>query len=215
MNFIKKIIKNILKKSYIIFRNYKLKKSNSKVSSYIHPSVNIGSYVIIENKVVVNKNIEKIGSGTYICSNVTINHCSHIGKLCSIAKDVSIGPGNHPTNLFSTSPLFYKKSRGLVENTSYDYLTEDNPVIIGNDVWIGTNVVILNGVEIGDGSVIAAGSVVTKNVEPYSVVGGVPAKLIKYRFSQDQIKKLLKQQIYIDNIEHIFENKDTFLKEKS
>lgn len=77
-------------------------------------------------------------------------------------------------------------------------LKEHNEVKIGNDVWIGTRAMILDGITIGDGAVIGAGAVVTKNVPPYAIVGGVPAKIIKYRFSQDKINELLASQWWND-----------------
>ena len=131
-----------------------------------------------------------IANFSYVSFNCTINGCE-IGKFCSIASGVKIGLGKHPINFLSTSPLFYAKNNPLdysiVDKTSF---TEHEKVFIGNDVWIGTNVVILDGITIGDGSIIGANSVVTKNVEPYSIVGGVAAKEIKKRFSEENIEKL-------------------------
>jgi acetyltransferase-like isoleucine patch superfamily enzyme len=116
-----------------------------------------------------------------------------VGNFCSISKDVKIFLGNgfgHDVSFVSTYPFGYTKQHIFtnVKNNSRD---TKGDVIIGNDVWIGTNVTIMSGVTIGDGSVIANNSHVIKNVEPYSLVGGNPAKLIKYRFSQEQIEKLL------------------------
>jgi acetyltransferase-like isoleucine patch superfamily enzyme len=121
---------------------------------------------------------------------------ANIGKFCSIANNVLIGLGNHPLNFFSTSPLFYKKINPLkiILVSNELYFDEYKPIHIGNDVWIGTNAIILDGVNIGNGAVIASNSVVTKNVEPYSIVGGVPAKLIKYRFTEDKISELMKER---------------------
>ena len=86
----------------------------------------------------------------------------------------------------------------------------NNPVTIGNDVWIGANVCILPGISIGDGAVLAAGAVITKDVPPYAIVGGVPAKVIKYRFSEDIIKKLLKIKWWNWEEEKVKKNKDLF-----
>jgi acetyltransferase-like isoleucine patch superfamily enzyme len=130
---------------------------------------------------------------SYISSNTIINN-SKIGKFCSIGSGVKIGLGIHPTNDFvSTHPIFYsvrKQSQISFSNTSL--FEETSNIIIGNDVWIGVNVVILDGVTIGDGAIISAGAVVNKDVPPYAIYGGVPAKLIRNRFSQDEIDFLLK-----------------------
>ena len=113
-----------------------------------------------------------------------------IGKFCSIAPDVRIFlAGEHPTTTVSTYPFNYMFNDG-------DKLPRNNgskgDIVIGNDVWIGDGVLILSGVTIGDGAVIAARAVVTRDVVPYSIVGGVPAKIIKMRFNQLTIQELLK-----------------------
>ena len=159
----------------------------------------------------------KIGKGTYVAQNSLITMTT-IGKFCSIGPNLVCGYGIHPINGISTSPCFYStlKQNGMSYTTENKF-TERKEIKIGNDVFIGMNVTILDGVTIGDGAVIAAGAVVTKDVKPYSVVGGVPAKHIKYRFEQDKIEKLLKIQWWdwddekLKNIEKDFFDIDTFL----
>jgi tetrahydrodipicolinate N-succinyltransferase len=89
---------------------------------------------------------------------------------------------------------------------------EIHPVIIGNDVWIGANAVILDKVKIGDGAVIAAGAIVSKDVKPYTIVGGIPAKPIKKRFSEEEIEKLLEFKWWEKDIRWIRENYELFSK---
>ena len=133
----------------------------------------------------------KIDSFSYVSYFSHIQNVT-VGKYCSIAKRVSIGLGFHPTNFISSSPIFYSPRNPLFKSLVKDKKFEDlKPSFIGNDVWIGANTVILDGVTIGHGSIIGANSVVTKNIEPYSIVGGVPAKLIRKRFSEEEIKFLL------------------------
>lgn len=155
----------------------------------------------------------KIGDYTYqwqalqIDTNFGSEACVSIGKFCSIAKDIRIITGGiHPTDWVSTYPFRVKfnlpgKYKDGIPSTKGD-------IIIGNDVWIGTGVTILSGVNIGDGSVIAAGAVVTKNVPNYAIVGGVPARVLRYRFGQEQIKELEKIQWWNWNKERIIENVD-------
>lgn len=115
-----------------------------------------------------------------------------IGNFCSIAANVNIYlGGNHRTDWVTTYPFGH-----IHQNKFNDFNGDGHPstkgnVIIGNDVWIGSDVTIMSGVTIGDGVVIANNSHVVKNVEPYTIVGGNPAKLIKYRFTPEQISKLL------------------------
>jgi acetyltransferase-like isoleucine patch superfamily enzyme len=132
-----------------------------------------------------------IGRHTYIQKQSRIFNAT-IGNFCSIASNVSIGPGSHDTSGVSTHPSFYLKDTPLaVTFSEKNYFNPSKEVNIGHDVWIGENVIILNGITVGSGAIIASGSVVTNDVEPYAIVGGVPAKLIKYRFSNAQISQLL------------------------
>lgn len=134
----------------------------------------------------------KIGRCTYCGDNVLVgSYKTEIGSFCSIANNVTIGPAEHPLGYMSTSPFFYLDTLGW-NNKSQGFSA--TPCKIGNDVWIGSHVFIKNGVKIGHGAVVGAGAVVVKDVEPYSVVGGVPAKLIKYRFEKDIIKDFLELQ---------------------
>jgi phosphonate metabolism protein (transferase hexapeptide repeat family) len=182
----------------------------------IHNSSRVANSVVKDN-VVLKKNVVidkcEIGNWCKILNNsylhntelsdysyVNMNSCilrSSIGKYCSIASNVYIGPGSHPLNYISTHPFTFLKDYGnLIE-------TDDNSVVekrdsksidIGNDVWIGQGAVIMDNIKIGHGSIVGAHAVVTHDVEPYSIVVGVPAKLIKFRFQTDVIDALLKIQ---------------------
>jgi acetyltransferase-like isoleucine patch superfamily enzyme len=115
-----------------------------------------------------------------------------IGNFCSIAGNVHIYlGGNHRTDWVTTFPFGHIFHNQFNNFNGIGHPSTKGDVIIGNDVWIGDNVTIMSGVTIGDGVVIANNSHVVKNVEPYSLVGGNPARLIKYRFSEQHIKKLL------------------------
>jgi acetyltransferase-like isoleucine patch superfamily enzyme len=115
-----------------------------------------------------------------------------VGKFCSISSFVNIGLGTHPTKFLSTSPIFVSKNNAAGHKWVKENVYNGKPkhVSIGNDVWIGTKVSIMGGVKVGNGAIIGAHSVVTKDVPSYAIVGGVPAKILKYRFHFDIIKKL-------------------------
>ena len=142
-----------------------------------------------------------LGRGSYIANNSTIRN-TKIGRFCAIGDYVRTGLGKHPTKDFvSIHPAFFsmEKPAGFTFVKKqifeeHDYADNDKQyyVVIGNDVWIGNNVLIMDGVSIGDGAIIAAGTIITKDVDPYTIVGGVPAKPIRKRFTDEQIDKLLK-----------------------
>lgn len=170
----------------------------------------VGLYATFYDRVAITHSI--IDNYTYIGPNSKINNTS-IGKFCSIGPDVKIGLGMHPTNLISTYPAFYSKQKQCqLTFTDKDYFDEAGCIHVGNDVWIGANVIVLDNVTIGSGAIIAAGAVVTKDVEPYSIVGGVPARLIKKRFSDSEIKKLIQIQWWNNDINWIRENHHYFNK---
>nr|WP_317235057.1 MULTISPECIES: CatB-related O-acetyltransferase [Pseudomonas] len=122
-----------------------------------------------------------------------------IGDYCSIAPDVMMGEGNHPTPWLGTSGIFYQKNKYgfFAESRNFPiqpWSDSKTPPIIRHDVWIGAGVKIMRGVTIGLGAVVAANSIVTKDVPPYAIVGGAPAKIIKYRFDDNLIDALIKSK---------------------
>lgn len=147
---------------------------------YIHDSSHILSFL-------------KIGAYSYIGQGALIGAAS-IGRFCSIGPDVKIGLGEHDISLFSTHPIFYGSKHGYSIpdriGTPRNIDPDKNMVYISDDVWIGAGAVLRKGIKIAKGAVIGANAVVTKDVGPYEVWGGVPAKLIKYRFEKHLIVEL-------------------------
>lgn len=135
--------------------------------------------------------LSKIGRHTYAANARIVR--AQIGAFCSIGPEVSIGGlGSHPTTWLSTHPIFYSKLKQSGKSFSpIDLFEEIKSNQIGNDVWIGARALILDGISIGNGVIVAAGSVVTKDVPPYAIVGGVPARIIRMRFDDDVISELL------------------------
>ncbi len=134
---------------------------------------------------------DKIGRYTFINDYSLIDrNVSSIGNFCSIAYNVRIGLGNHPTDWVSSHPFAYQAKYKL-RHDNIAFSSDDHPdTIIGNDVWIGANATILAGVKVGDGALIGAHSLVTKDVEPFSIVIGSPARHLRFRFDKDSINKL-------------------------
>lgn len=156
-----------------------------------------------------------------------IKHCypgtmlKSVGAFCSINNTAQIGFINHPTAFITTHPMIYMPNYGLLhgEDThTLSSISDNEKIVIGNDVWIGVGVLILPSVKIGNGAIIGAGAVVTKDVPDYAIVAGVPAKIIKYRFSKGQIETLNKIQWWNWSDEEIrkygkdFLNNQTFFK---
>lgn len=131
-----------------------------------------------------------IGRYSYVGINSWIVD-TEVGQFCSIATDVNIGLAQHTIEYLSTSPIFTEKHNALgVSWSQHDIVSPHCRTVIGNDVWIGYRAMVKGGVRIGDGAIIGAGAVVTKDVPDYAIVAGVPAKIIRYRFPDDDIKRL-------------------------
>jgi acetyltransferase-like isoleucine patch superfamily enzyme len=194
-----RIIKEVLKQLIRPFRD--LIRNMFKHSKLLikYKTLNLKGIVFIRNSTFGKNNLVHasmiqncaIGDYTYISKNTYLKNCV-IGKYCCIAPNVAIGYGEHPTNTFvSVHPVFYANTNFLGYTFGKEnYFEEHHKTTIGNDVWVGANVIIKGGVKIGNGAIVAAGAVVTKDVADYTIVGGVPAKLIKARFEQDEISFL-------------------------
>lgn len=159
-----------------------------------------------------------MGYGSYIGDWSNVN--GGIGRFTSIAGNVNVVNGFHPTDTYvAMHPSFYSDAcsvnippRGKTGFEEFRYAAPEkkHAVVIGNDVWIGWGATLIAGVTVGDGAVVAAGAVVTKDVPPYTVVGGVPAKPIKKRFTDAQIEKLLAFRWWDKSREWILENRERF-----
>lgn len=137
--------------------------------------------------------LTEVTMGRYsYCGDKTSITNVEIGSFCSIGRDCSIGGGVHPAHMVSTSPVFLRGRNILRKNYAAHPYSPSEKVYIGNDVWIGNGVFIKSGVSIGDGAIIGAHAVVTHDIEPYSVVVGVPGKVIKKRFDDETVQKFLK-----------------------
>jgi len=156
------------------------------INSIIHKTAKINSGATIVDST--------IGRYTYTCYDDEIVNCE-IGQFCSISDEVVIGGAEHPIDWVSTSPVFQSvKHSGPKRKFSEFDFDGIKKTVIGNDVWIGRRAIIKAGVTVGDGAVVGSSSVVTKDVPPYAIVGGVPAKILKYRFDDETIAKLLKSK---------------------
>lgn len=169
---------------------YPFKFKTSSIKSIIPKGVVIGNNIDIGTNVVVSHKLKNIGRQTFIGDNVQLIECVSVGSFTSIAQGVLIGLNNHSLSHIGTRKIFYQPKKGWTKVLSWDEEKEIGYVEIGNDVLISTNVLILGGVKIGNGSVIGAGAVVTKDIPPYSIAVGVPAKIVGKRFSDEICEKL-------------------------
>lgn len=171
-------------------------------------NVKVGLYDTFHQEVSISDSV--VGNFVYVSNNSNISRCQ-IGSFCSIGPNVKIGMGIHPTDHISTSPIFYSTKRQCqITFVDKDLIEEHGRIKIGNDVWIGANVIIMDNVEVGDGAIIAAGAVVNRDVQPYSIVGGVPAKVIRMRFGDVEIKQLLQIKWWNRDIDWIRKNASLF-----
>lgn len=158
--------------------------------SYASPDCKFSSHNHIYRRAYLRNTT--LGRMTYVAEVSRIGFAD-IGAFGSIGPNVLLGGlGSHPVDRLSTHPAFYSARLQAGDTFSQIDIIEELPrVSVGNDVWIGAGSIVLDGVSIGDGAIIAAGAVVNKDVPPYAIVGGVPARIIRYRFDEETIDALL------------------------
>ena len=196
----RKIINRLVSEVYWLIRNRV--KHTFVASSRVSFGVHVGKYCWIREGAEVCSNV-RIGDYSYIIGPNTYVADAVIGKFCSIARNVIIGPSNHNYNWISTHPFIFSAFYRFIECDKTR--SQKNAPVIGSDVWVGVGSVILRGVTIGHGAIIAAGSVVTHDVDPYSIVAGVPARHIKYRFPKQVRDALLEMKWWDWNEERLKE----------
>lgn len=163
----------------------------------IHPTARvvasrIGSWTEIGPNCSIRESI--FDDYSYVAGDVQIIY-SEIGKFCSIASHACINPGNHPMHRVTQHHLTYRRAQygfDSVDDEAFFDWRRDHKCVVGHDVWIGHGATILPGVTVGTGAVVGAGAVVTKDVAPYQIVAGVPARPIRARFPSDVVERLLR-----------------------
>lgn len=150
-----------------------------------------------------------VGAYTFLRDDVRIaGQVSHIGRFCSIAPGVVMGDSNHPTEWLSTHSFQWGEGSWIPSKALSRFNTpierKGLRTLIGSDVWIGANAIILPGVTVGDGAIIAAGSVVSRDVPPYAIVGGVPARVIRFRFDEKTIERLITVRWWRFSLDDLF-----------
>jgi acetyltransferase-like isoleucine patch superfamily enzyme len=218
-----RIVRRLLRPRWLATMKGRAQLRRSSPTSTIHRRadadgcVKLGRFVLVDAGAWIYES--EIGNYSYIADGARVAQ-TKMGRFCSIGPMAYVGLPQHPSKGFiSSHPLFYQRIpwRGF-DYADRDYFEGFTPTQVGNDVWIGANAMIKGGVKIGDGAIIGAGSVVTKDVPPYAIWVGVPARLLRYRFDAETIKFLLefswwdKEEKWLREHWLKFHNSDEFLK---
>jgi len=199
------LFKRLIRRLYWVFSNYL--HGHRVESDLVALKTKVGKKAIIRNGSEVGP-LVIIGDYSYISGPRSYVEAAVIGKFCSIARQTVIGVSGHDYRLVTTHPFILDPWYDLVPTRKSE---EQKPIpVIGNDVWIGMNAVIHRGVNIGTGAVVASNAVVTRDVKPYSIVAGNPARHIKFRFSSDMIEKLLASEWWDWDEDRLREMSDSF-----
>ncbi len=176
-----------------IYREVQLEEATIEASAIVGDFSRIKSSVVGRHCSVDRQNLllgVRMGDRTYTGPWCMLFH-AEIGRFCSISYGVTIGPPDHNYRRISSHPFLYDPKFGIFEECEAIRAEKfARPCVIGNDVWIGCNATILRGVRIGDGAVVGANSLVNKEVPPYAIVAGSPARIIGYRFREEIIAEL-------------------------
>lgn len=166
----------------VLFKLFKKSQLTAVKDSHVHESSKLEAGTVFYNSVM--------GRYSFCGYDCDISHAD-IGGFVSIANGVVLGGGRHPMEWVAMSPVFYEGRDSVKEKFSTHKREPVKRVAIGDDVWIGRSAIVLPGVQVATGAVIGAGAVVTRNVPAYSIVAGNPARLIRYRFEEGVIRRLL------------------------
>ena len=217
------MLHNIAKK--MVFFTIRIRETLSGNHLRLEKGVRVKNSASLEgyNKLCKNSYLSgSLGFGSYIGENSVV--IGKVGRFCSIASNVTFLTKTHPISGFvSTHPIFYSLKKQCGITFASEQLFDEEPkldgskfsIIVGNDVYIGYGATIIGPAIIGDGAVVAANATVIGDVAPYTVVGGIPAKLIKQRFSEDDIKWLLQFQWWNRDMKWIEEHSDSFMSIKA
>jgi acetyltransferase-like isoleucine patch superfamily enzyme len=217
------MIKNFLRYSFlgklILYLYYRAQSTrqhtgaNVMFGSIVNRSILGRSVTVFQN---CNVSHSELGDYSYLAEGGRIGR-THIGKFSCIGPNFLTGLGMHPTHSFvSSHPAFYSATPPTGPALTEGGLFSDRALItIGNDVWIGANVVVFDGVKIGDGAIIGAGAVVNRDIPPYAIAVGVPCKVVRFRFDENEIRQLLELRWWDQSEEWIADNAHRFTSVKN
>jgi chloramphenicol O-acetyltransferase type B len=225
INLIREFLAPLFYKSRYFYYRTKNPTLSLSISSKLRKNLIFGNNVFIGKNTLVSDSVigdnitiqhdcclinVLLGDFSYVSSGTQLD-LTQIGKFCSLGPQILSGCGEHPINLVSTNPVFFSTfTQSGVTFAEKDGFEDRKEIIIGHDVWVGARAFIKDGVKVGNGAIIAAGAVVVKDVPDYAIVGGIPAKIIRYRFSPEVIQQLLVIKWWDWSVEKLHEARHYF-----